>query len=439
MVRMNTATKDARCDVLQGDALSEYLLRIDRLLTSTEWLWLAPEFSSRGIEARYQEVFKVPGLAQALTDTSLQQLEQLDADPQQLFARLRVPLSQVAADFSPLYERLQHFLVPSFALAAELPSTLPFWLESGIGGRKLTQVKHFIAHAPAMQGDVLEWCAGKGHLGRLWLYHTTQSAVQPQSSQTTASQVHSLEWQQALCEQGEQLARQHQIPQRFYPINALGPIDWQALHRPQHAMALHACGDLHRALINHGVANGAHTLCIAPCCYHVTQDAMYRPFSAQLRSTTALKLSKSSLKLAVQGQVTGGQRIQTLRQQEVLWRLAYQCLWEAHHEQAYQPLPNFPKAMLSADFCTFVDWACVQHQWQLDQPLTPDTWLEQATVLQLKLKRIDLVRHSFRRLLEMWLVLDRAVFLQEQQYRVEVEVFCPYAVSPRNLMIRAQR
>ncbi len=40
---------------------------------------------------------------------------------------------------------------------------------------------------------------------------------------------------------------------------------------------------------------------------------------------------------------------------------------------------------------------------------------------------MELVRHLFRRPLELWLVLDRALFLQEQGYRVEVGSF---ATSP---------
>ena len=51
---------------------------------------------------------------------------------------------------------------------------------------------------------------------------------------------------------------------------------------------------------------------------------------------------------------------------------------------------------------------------------------------------LDLVRHQFRRLLELWLVLDRALYLAEQGYRVEVGEFCSRELSPRNLLIDAR-
>ena len=53
--------------------------------------------------------------------------------------------------------------------------------------------------------------------------------------------------------------------------------------------------------------------------------------------------------------------------------------------------------------------------------------------------RMELVRHLFRRPLEIWLLLDRALFLEEQGYRVEVGTFCPKPMTPRNLLIRAVR
>ena len=52
---------------------------------------------------------------------------------------------------------------------------------------------------------------------------------------------------------------------------------------------------------------------------------------------------------------------------------------------------------------------------------------------------MELVRHLFRRPLEIWLLLDRALFLEEQGYRVEVGTFCPKPTTPRNLLIRAVR
>ena len=39
----------------------------------------------------------------------------------------------------------------------------------------------------------------------------------------------------------------------------------------------------------------------------------------------------------------------------------------------------------------------------------------------------------------MWLVLDRALFLQEHGYDVRMGVFCDYPLTPRNLLLLAER
>ena len=52
--------------------------------------------------------------------------------------------------------------------------------------------------------------------------------------------------------------------------------------------------------------------------------------------------------------------------------------------------------------------------------------------------RLELVRHLFRRPLECWLLLDRALYLREFGYQVALARFCPRAVTPRNVLLTAQ-
>ena len=52
---------------------------------------------------------------------------------------------------------------------------------------------------------------------------------------------------------------------------------------------------------------------------------------------------------------------------------------------------------------------------------------------------MELVRLLFRRPLEIWLALDRACFLEEQGYNVVMGSFCDKPITPRNLLIHAER
>ena len=59
--------------------------------------------------------------------------------------------------------------------------------------------------------------------------------------------------------------------------------------------------------------------------------------------------------------------------------------------------------------------------------------------LQRLFRRSHRLRHLFRRPLELWMVLDYAVFLEEQGYRVRLGRFCARELTPRNLLVDAVR
>ena len=52
--------------------------------------------------------------------------------------------------------------------------------------------------------------------------------------------------------------------------------------------------------------------------------------------------------------------------------------------------------------------------------------------------RLSIVRHAFRRPLEIWLALDLAVRLENDGYSVSLGRFCERRLTPRNLLISAR-
>ena len=56
-----------------------------------------------------------------------------------------------------------------------------------------------------------------------------------------------------------------------------------------------------------------------------------------------------------------------------------------------------------------------------------------------QVRNLELVRGLFRRPLELWLLLDRALFLEEQGYQVRLGTFCAHELTPRNLLLLAER
>ncbi|MNF11686.1 hypothetical protein D3C80_2129510 [compost metagenome] len=55
------------------------------------------------------------------------------------------------------------------------------------------------------------------------------------------------------------------------------------------------------------------------------------------------------------------------------------------------------------------------------------------------MRNLELPRSLFRRPLELWLLLDRALFLEEQGYQVMLGSFCQAQLTPRNILLLAER
>ena len=317
-----------------------------------------------------------------------------------------------------------------------------------IKGRKWQQITAFVQHLPQLNLPVLEWCAGKGHLGRL-------------IAKARGAEVVSLEWQAPLCEAGQSFADKWQLSQTFIcadafaigaehraiatvetPVehpSAANPLTTHPLTAQQQAVALHACGDLHVRLLTLAAEVGTQALAISPCCYHLIQASHYQPLSI-LAQQSSLKLSRHDLQLPLQQSVIANPKQQALRHQEIAWRLGFDALQrECRQIDEYLPLPSLKQSQLSGSFTDFCLWAAETKAVNFAKNRDFEAWLDVGRQRQQLTRRIDLVAHLFRSALEQWLILDRACFLLEQGYGVCVGEFCANSVTPRNTLILAQK
>ncbi len=312
---------------------------------------------------------------------------------------------------------------------------LPQGFDVGIPGRKWQQICTMGMAALKVEladdsGEWLEWCAGKGYLGQV-------------ISQQSQRPVTSLEWQHSLCHSGQVLADKRQLMMNFVQGDALSEKVKLIMKPNQHAVALHACGDLHAHLIELARDVGLSALTISPCCYHLTQFDTYQALSAEGKKSS-LQLSKNELRIPLQETVTGGQRVQLHRRQEMTYRLAVDCLrQEDLGERQYTPLPSIKKSELSLGFAHFCNWANQQPSFQkkqLDLSLGDlGVYLAKGEKRFIHMERMSLVQQVFRRALEMWLVYDKALRLEQDGYRVSLSLFCTREITPRNILIQAQK
>lgn len=305
-------------------------------------------------------------------------------------------------------------------------------LKMYVPGRKWSQILSFagVARAevePAGVERVVDWCAGKGHLGRLL-------------SAATGLPATLIELDGRLAESALELAAKAGCDVRFHHADVTTPVAWEALGSDRGLVGLHACGGLTNAALEQAVRHDVPALVVAPCCYHKAhgEHRGLRPMSRAGRDS-GLRLTHSALRLATADEVVAPGRLRRSRRRENAWRLGFDLLLrEATGEDRYTPLGTLPKDILALPFAPF----CVALAEHLALPVVVPADAEAAERAGWERARRarawGLVRSLYRRAIELWLVTDRALFLAEAGREVSVEAFCPRDVTPRNLLLRSR-
>ncbi|WDG42880.1 methyltransferase [Pseudomonas synxantha] len=382
---------------------------LDGFLIEHQGLWRPRPFTHLHLPWEAEH----PALSRWLRQRSLAEAEASHNHPHDLPAPAPFPqLAAQALHLSAVDKLPTHMLEPArHRLNVDVP------------GRKWQQIEAFGAALNFAETPThwLDWCAGKGHLGRRLL--------QP------GQQLTCLEYDPALVASGQALSDRHNLPAAHRLQDVMANITIDPVHTP---VALHACGDLHVRLLQLASAAGCKQLALAPCCYNRINADRYQALSAAGRASR-LQLSIEDLGLPLSETVTAGNRVRQQRDTSMARRLGFDRLQrQLRGCDEYLPTPSLPASWLDkpyADYCqelaNLKGLSTGEQDWTA---LEAHGWHRLAEV-----RNLELVRGLFRRPLEMWLVLDRALFLQERGYNVEVGSFCETALTPRNLMVLAER
>jgi hypothetical protein len=398
---------------LSGPALLERFQALDRLLLAHQELWRPRPFTHLQLPWENQH----PKLANWLRNRSLSDAEAADNHPERLDAPSPFPgLAEQTTTLSAVGA------LPSHARPA--PNTR---LSSGVPGRKWQQINAFANCLQFQQTPQhwLDWCAGKGHLGRLLAQD--------------GSALNSLEYDPALVVAAQQLSQRAGLDAEHRLQNVLASDTAAHLHAKHTPVALHACGDLHLRLLQLASQTGCQQLAIAPCCYNRIHSDRYQPLSGAAQ-TSALQLSKTDLSLPLSETVTAGANVNRQRNNSMARRLAFNQLQrELRGSDDYLPTPSLPAAWLDKSFAHYChDLATLKG---LPAPAERDWAALEAYGWQrlAQVRNLELLRALFRRPLELWLLLDQALFLQAQGYQIRLGTFCATQLSPRNLLLLAER
>lgn len=399
--------------------------RLSELLQATTHLWRPLAFYQ--LELPWQA--NLPTLAQSLEQLSMVEAEELQSNDKALAHFLSPHIPQALA----LHDLCQLPLSPQREL-----SPYPHSFDRDIPGRKWQQVQAYVGAVfnECKPLPILEWCGGKGHLGRCACQQLAVSGV-------------SFDINDALVTKGQALSTHFDVPLQHKIADALQKSGGKLIGKQQHALALHACGGLHLALIEQAINRGTQQLSIAPCCYHLflnenswsDTNGSYLPQS-KLACSLDLSLTATDLRTCVQQTVTAPEHDRRLRKTLQAWRLGFDLLQrDISGLNEYLPVPTLANRWAKTSFKE----VCI-HIAELKKISLPDLsesdWLHWEEKGQQRLQWVtafDLVRMAFRRPLELWLVLDRALRLEEAGYKVKLSEFCSTSLTPRNILIQAHK
>jgi hypothetical protein len=400
--------------VLTGENLLARFTALDAFLIEHQALWKPRPFTHLSLawEASY------PELVLWLRGRSLEDAESAHNQPADLVDAPEpfASLAALSAELSAVGE------LPGHALEAA-----GHRLNVDVPGRKWQQIEAFASRLAFASQPThwLDWCSGKGHLGRRLL--------------RAGQQLTCVEYDPLLVASGQALSQRHHLHALHVEQDVLATDASAVLSAAHTPVALHACGDLHVRLMQLASAAGCQRMAIAPCCYNRIRSSEYQALSCA-GSASLLQLSLEDLALPMSETVTAGARVRRQRDTSMSRRLAFDLLQrQVRGVDEYLPTPSLPSAWLEkpfADYCR--DLAALK---ELSTIGSPDwSGLEAAGWQRLtEVRNLELLRGLFRRPLELWLNLDRALFLEEQGYTVRLGTFCDTPLTPRNLLLLAER
>lgn len=393
--------------------LSTAFQQLDGVLAANQDLWSCQPFTNNDLPWSHTHRH-LTGALLALGDEELLALHGSQQLRQHWFQHLEPDLCAALYAFEPpLAARVRPLELDSFD-SLHMP------------GRKWQQIVSFAGALPQRNLPHVDWCAGKGHLSRV----VQRNQRQP---------VHCLEWDAALVATGRALAARQCRDIHYHQHDVTRPLPLDCADPARVHMGLHACGELHHHLLRHVASTRARAVALSPCCFHKVSTEYYMPLSGAARNSQ-LRLDRAALHLALKSTVAARRTERELRERERWWRLAFDALQrDVRGCDDYLNVPSCKRELLRQGFGDFCHWAASARQLALPAAIDYDHYLQRGRERQRAITRLELLRQLFSRPLELWLVLDCALFLQEHGYRVAVTQFCDNSVSPRNILIQGER
>lgn len=298
-----------------------------------------------------------------------------------------------------------------------------------VPGRKWSQLTRFAGTVlPLLDGvpHVVDWCAGKGHLGRALSHWSGLPVV-------------GIERQAALCENGTRMARRRGVNVTLQQGDVLDPATTLPSVTGGALVALHACGPLTDAALAHADQGDARLAAVSPCCLQALGEGPYVPRS-RAAAAVALPLERSDLFLAMGEERIATPRLRLRRRTELAWRSGlHLILQELCGRPDWTRVPSQPSSTWGRSFQAFCRSVHGFEGIALPEDLDFAAYETRGWARSREARALGIARGLFRRPLEVFVALDRSQALAERGWAVDIGTFCSPDVTPRNVLIVARR
>lgn len=204
------------------------------------------------------------------------------------------------------------------------------------------------------------------------------------------------------------------------------------------AIGLHACGSLTNYLINFYLQSNNKYFISFGCCYHKYSIEDKNIFNlSQLAKRFNLNLSNHAHTLAAKSGTIITDDLLKKRIKVKRFRYSFHFLLSHFfYKNDFISLGNYSKSLYDLSFIDYTNYFLRRLNLQLaDEQIINFYENEKLQTKIDHLIRAGILRGLFGRLLEIYIVLDRALFLQDNGKNVEVVSVFKASISPRNLAI----
>lgn len=190
---------------------------------------------------------------------------------------------------------------------------------------------------------------------------------------------------------------------------------------------LHACGDLSIYLMQQAIDQGSHFLSI-PCCFH-------KQTIQNLSGEQSIILQQFALNLANRSKVHMNDELYEIRREFKRYRYALEFIYQNEFIEPLPALGNAHKSWYKLSFKEYVQ------KYDHDLFGLNDLEIKYEEILPIveDYILIEVIRNPLARLIEQYLILDRALFLEQNEFLVDIHEIFDSKRSPRNIAIYASK